>query len=278
MKQYKKKGWQILMILAVLFAAACNKEVTMPEETAMGEVNFFFASTAVVDGANSAGSKGYMVLIDSRDSTYQPVPDLYHSIYPYIWHPDKTLPAYPRAGTEWIKFMRLAAGPRQLYLVDTAHHIVDSAQADLSPAHPTMVFWGDNRGQFLHIIAADPYTPEAGKIGIRIVNLSPFTGAVFVTLNKQVPAGLPASTTFMDHTGFIPVEFPAPASVNVKVYAVSDAGQSLARAVSDMIPGHAYTLLITGYTDSDAGSYTDPYTGKTISINTNFAVTVLKNF
>lgn len=82
----------------------------------MGQINFFFAATAVVEGANIPGSKGYKVLIDTRDSAYEPVPDIYRSIYPYLFHPDKDRPTYPYAGTEWIKFMRLPAGDRQFFL------------------------------------------------------------------------------------------------------------------------------------------------------------------
>lgn len=250
----------------------------MPENVAAGQINFYFASTAIVEGANTPGSRGYKVLIDTRDTTYEPVPDIYRCIYPYLFHPDKDRPTYPHANTEWVKFMRLPAGNRQLLLVDTAHRILDSARMDLSATVPAMVFWGDSMGYFRHIIADDPFTPAAGKIGLRIINLSPSAGAVFVSLNKQIPAALPASTTFMDHTGFIPVDFTEPATVNFKIYQPSDATQFLARTVSDMIPGHAYTLLINGYTDNAAGSYVDPLTGRSVVVSSNFSITVLKNF
>jgi hypothetical protein len=273
MKQLKN-----MMLLMAFLMTACSKEVTMPEETPFGEVNFFFASTAIINGANTPGSKGYKVLIDTRDSTYEPFPDMYRCIYPYILQPGTQVPTYPYTRTEWIKFMRLAAGNRQLFLVDTAHNILDSAQVNLSPTIPTMVFLGDSLGYHRHIIANDSYTAAPGKIGLRVINLSPYTGAVYLTLNKQIPVELPVNTKFLDHTGFIPVAFSEPASVNVKAYLPSDSIQFLARTAVDMMPGHAYTLLITGYTDNDPRDYIDPRTKKTIAVNTNFAVTVLKNF
>jgi hypothetical protein len=273
-----KKYINGLLIFIALIGNACNKSVTMPESAPMGQVNFYFASTAVVTGANSPGRTGYKVLIDSRDSTYEPVPDIYRSIYPYLFLPDKARPTYPNANSEWGKFMRLPAGGRQFFLVDTAHRILDSVRMDLSATVPAIVFLGDSLGCFRHIVADDPYTPAAGKIGLRIINLSPTTGPVFVTLNKEIPAVLPASTTFMDHTGFIPVDFTAPASVNFKVYQLGESTQFLARAVSDLMPGHAYTLLINGYADNAPAGYTDPITGRSVVINSNFSITVLKNF
>jgi len=267
----------VFLTFTILFGNACNKAVTMPDSTPQGQINFYFATTAVVEGANMA-SKNYKVLIDSRDTAYEPVPDIYHSIYPYLNHPGTDRPTYPYAGTEWIKFMRLPAGNREFFLVDTAHRILDSVRMELSATIPAMVFLGDSLGHFRHIVASDPYTPVAGKIGLRIVNLSPTTGPVFITLNKEISAALPAATTFMDHTGFIPVDFPAPATVNFKVYQPADSTQFLARAVSDLIPGHAYTLLINGYADNTPGVYTDPLTGRTIVVSSNFSITVLKNF
>lgn len=270
--------WQAILLLLVLLGNACNKDVTMPEQVADGQINFYFASTAAVNGANALDSKGYKVLIDSRDSTYELPEPSYQSFYPYLLFPGKDRPLYPNSISEWVRLMRLPTGMHQLFLVDTAHRVVDSASLTLAPTVPAMVFLGDSAGHYRHIIGADPYTATAGIIGLRIINLSPFTGPVFVTVNKTIPPTLPASTSFMDHTGFMPVDFPAPATVNIKVYQPGDSTQFLASAATDMLPGHAYTLLINGYSDTAPSSYVDPLTGRKIPIVNNFSLMLFKNF
>jgi hypothetical protein len=282
MTKQKNSLLQTLVLLGVFTIAglldACNKAVTMPDAASSGQISFFFASTALLSGTNVLGSKNYIVLVDTRDTTYQPPVDIFHSIYPIFYHPDANLPTYPRTNSTWAKFMELSAGTHQLFLLDTSRSILDSAQVNLSATTPTMIFYGDKMGAFRHIIANDPYMPADGKIGIRIINLSPMDGSVFLTLNKQIPSTLPAATHFGDHTGFIPVDFSQPGAINIKAYQPGDTTQFLGRTTVDVMPGHAYTLVINGYTDKSPGTYKDPRTGKIISIAPNFSITAIKNF
>ncbi|NLR80396.1 DUF4397 domain-containing protein [Chitinophaga eiseniae] len=267
-----------LIIMAAGSFAACNKPVTLPDITPKGQVNFYFAATAFLGGIKAGGNDGYLVLIDSRDTTYKPESDIFHSIYPFLHRVDLTPPAYPAGNSTWIKYMEISTGKHAIYLLDTSRTILDSAQLELAPAAPTMVFFGERHGIYQHIIANDAFTPADGKIGIRIVNLSPFNGSVYLAMNKVIPAALPVNTTYLDHTGFIPIDCTGPQTLSIKVYQPADSVQFLAHTSLDVVPGHAYTLVLNGYTDSDDRSYTDPRTGKTVNITTDFSISALKNF
>ncbi|WP_212002028.1 DUF4397 domain-containing protein [Chitinophaga sp. HK235] len=272
------KFTQLLLIILAGLLHACNKDVTLPDETAKGQISFYFASTALTNGAEARGSKGYLVLIDSRDSSYRPSKDIFSSIYPFLYNPSQRSTTYPQTKTSWIQFMALDAGQHQLFLKDTSSRLLDSVKFTLDADKPAMVFYGDSIGNYSHIIVADPFVADTGKIGIRIINLSPFTGPVYMTLNKVVPSALPAYTQYMDHTGFLPLALSTPQTFNIKVYRYGDDKNFLTRGTLEAIPGHAYTLIISGYSDNNPGGYNDPLTGARRPISNNFSLSVTKTF
>ncbi len=276
MKKYIALLWMICL------TAACNKEVTPPDLPAVGKISYVFTSSALINAVGGSSS-GVIVLVDSRDTTYTPNPTIEYSQFPYLYRVDNSsLPVYPRLNSIWTKFTDLNQGKHQLLLTDTSGYgkrsILDSIQVDIKPDAPAIVYYGDSCGYFSHIVATDKYLIDTAKVGVRIINLSPFTGPVFMTLNKQVPVSFPASTKYMDNTGFLSLPVTGPTTYNIKLYNVGNTSNYIATGSMTVTPGHAYTLVIYGYSGNNPGSYKDPTTGRTISIAPNLSILTTNNF
>lgn len=258
-----------LLWLVFSLATACNKAVTLPDIPEEGQISFYFGATAL--------STGSLVLIDSHDTTYQPPKDIFYSIYPFYYKAGDKLPVYPIVNTNWIRFMHLSTEEHQLLLTDTGHHPLDSVKIKLEADKPVTVFYTDSIGYYAHLVASDRFIPDTGKIGIRIINLSPFTGPVYLTFNKATLPSVPV-TRYLDNTGFQPVDVSGAQTLNIKVFPEGEKVNFLARGSVDVIPGHAYTLVISGYSNNNPGSYTDPKTGSTVIIQPNFSLSATKTF
>ncbi|NML36916.1 DUF4397 domain-containing protein [Chitinophaga sp. G-6-1-13] len=259
----------LLLWLIVSLATACKKEVTLPDIPEEGQISFYFGSTAMTSGS--------LVLIDSHDTTYQPPKNIFYSIYPFYYKTGDRLPVYPTVNTNWMRFMHLSTGEHQLLLIDSDHHPLDSAKIKLDADKPVTVFYTDSIGYYDHLVASDRFIPDTGKIGIRIINLSPFTGPVYLTFNKATLPSIPV-TRYLDNTGFQPVDVPGPQTLNIKVFPEGEKVNFLTRSSVDIIPGHAYTLVISGYSNNNPGNYTDPQTGRTVTIQPNFSLSATKTF
>ncbi|MBV8255618.1 MAG: DUF4397 domain-containing protein [Chitinophaga sp.] len=272
----------IALLSMICLVAACNKDVTAPELPEVGKISYVFSSSAIIN-AVAGSSSGAMVLVDSRDTTYTANPTIEYSQYPYLYRVDNaSIPVYPRLNSIWTKFTNLNKGKHQLLLADTSgfgkRRILDSMQVDINPDAPTIVYYGDSCGNFSHIVAADKYLVDTAKVGVRIINLSPFTGPVYMTLNKQVPVSFPASTKYKDNTGFLSLPVSGPTTFNIKLYSVSNTSSYIATGSMSVTPGHAYTLVIYGYSNNNPGSYIDPTTGRTVSITPNLTILTTNNY
>jgi hypothetical protein len=276
MRFFQIAGWCCLLLLL----GACKKEVDMSweQQAAAGQINFYNASYSLI-GQSTANQRGNMILIDSRDTTYTPRIDMRDAKYPYFQNPVNFGNSYPYTQrTQWISYMRLTAGTHRLYLLDTSKSILDSSAVQLYNDRAATVFYADSLGSYRMLIANDAFTPADGKIGLRIVNLNPTDGNVFITINKAIPAALPASTHYGDHTPFIPLDITRMDTLKIKVYQPGDTSRFLARTSVEVVPGHAYTLLISGYGNQAPGNYKDRASGRTVGISFNFSIVPIKNF
>ncbi|NIG55365.1 DUF4397 domain-containing protein [Chitinophaga sp. Cy-1792] len=267
--------WVILIMAVVI--TSCSKEVT-PEPAVSNNagISFYNASYAVRKETNIGIN---FILIDSKDTTYKPISDLSYVKYPYFYNSEQYGYAFPILNrTQWIQHMRLPAGNHQLYLLDTARFVLDSSQVTLRDQRPVDVFYGDKYGQMKTLLLDDIFTPSADAAGVRIVNLSPSDKRVYLTVNGDVPASFPKDTYFGDHTAFLPVPVTGLDTLKIKVYAQGDDGSVMTRNSVEVLPGHAYTLVITGYDNDAPPSYKDPRTGITVGINSAFSITPIKNY
>jgi hypothetical protein len=269
----------LYLILITALLAGCNKSVNMNtgiKPTA--SINFYDASYALSNPAYP-GNSGNLILVDSHDTAYNPGVGFQYSKYPYFNNPISYGYTYPRnTSTDWVVYMQLPSGGHDLLLLDTTQSILDSTHVVLNPDIPTTVFYADKFGNYRTLVANDPYTATDGKIGLRIINLSPMDGTVFITINQQIPDLLPASTQYGYNSGFIPLDLTTRDTLKIKVYQPGDTTDFLAHTTLDAMPGHAYTLLINGYDNNSPSSYVDPHTGRTVGITPNFGVTAIKNF
>lgn len=262
-----------LFLLAGMGMLACNKQVDPLPVPPSGNVFFYNGSLALL-GEALRGHTNY-ILVDSRDSTYR-MDSIQISKYPYF--NSRYINSCPDITLQWPGYWKVDAGKHTLNLVDTGGFIINTSQITVEEAHPSTVIYADSCGDFRSLVLTDNFTPVAGQVGVRLINMSPADGQLFITINKNIPAELPASTHYGDHTVFVPFNLSQPGNFTVKVFSVSDSTQELSRVTVGVIPGHAYTLLLTGYPENRPASYIDPRTGGTVSLQTNFAVTALKNF
>jgi len=259
----------------------CSKKVdTNIPVNNTARISFYNASYALTGECNGRNPYGNFILVDSHDTGYTTLLDFSEAKYPYFHNTNSFGPAFPLSynADQWLNYMRLSTGDHYLLLLDTSRVILDSTYVKLGPESTTTIFYGDYFGVYKTLTLSDPFVPIDGKIGLRIVNLSPTNGSVFVTLNKTIPQELPAQTQYGDHTGFISINIPGSDTLKVKVYAPGDTTTVLARTSVITMPGHAYTLLISGYNNNSPASYVDPRTQKTVGITPNFSVTPIKNF
>ncbi|HVI45010.1 MAG TPA: hypothetical protein VM802_09070 [Chitinophaga sp.] len=264
-----------ITMLAVILLASCSKDADPVERPVLANISFYNASTALTGEFVHGGSISNHILIDSYDTTYQDKDNIIGKVPGFGL---SYLNAFPNLIQGWTAYQELLAGAHKLILADTSGRVLDSNTVRLDKDIPATVFYGDSLGHYRSIALADKFIPAEGKIGVRIINLSPSTDSVYITFNKEVPAGFPSATYYGNYTSFIPVDFTGRSTINVKVLKKSQERELLAGTVLEAAIGHAYTLVISGYSDNNPGIYIDPRKGRSVEIKNNFTITVIKNF
>lgn len=277
----RKKIWQPLLAFSLLAGSllpACNKQVTELPGSERGGIFFYNASTALLGELNSPSRRSAnYILIDSKDSNYVWDADNI-SIHPYFDGGSSKAIFYPDMVGGWPTFKPIPTGTHTLRLLDSSRLILLTDSVKIDRQYPALVFYTDSCGDFRSLVTTDPFTPTDGQIGMRLINLSPGNGKYFLTINKKIPAELPAATQYGDHTGYIPMNVTRKDTFSIKVFAVSDSSNALSRLSLPVFPGHAYTLLISGYPENHPDAYKDPRTGRIVSLQTNFAIQAIKNY
>lgn len=270
----RNKFLYLLIVFGVL--SACNKDVTPLPGAGNGNIFFYNASTALQGELTSpARRRANFILIDSRDSNY--VWDADHvSKHPYF--DGSYAVSHPAIVNGWPTFWPVPTGTHTLRLVDSAGTILLTDSVKIDSQNPALVFYGDSCGDFRSLVTTDVFKPADGQIGMRLINLSPGDGKYFLTFNKKIPAELPAATHFGDHTGYLPMNVVRQDTFSIKVFSVSDSSNVLSRVSLAVSPGHAYTLLMSGYPENHPASYKDPRTGRMVSLQTTFTIQALKNY
>ncbi|RBL89300.1 hypothetical protein [Chitinophaga flava] len=263
-------------LLAGSLLPACNKEITPLPEPERGNIFFYNASGALLGELTSPNRrKANFILIDSQDSNY--VWDADHvSKHPYF--DGRYITSYPQIINDWPTFFPMQTGTHTLRLTDSSGTILTTDNIIIDKKNQALVFYGDSCGIFRSLVTTDIFTPTDSQIGMRLINLSPGDGKYFLTINKKIPAELPAATHYGDHTGFVPMNIIRQDTFSIKVFSTSDSSNALSRTSLIVAPGHAYTLLMSGYPDNHAASYKDPRTGEMIYLQTTFTIKALKNY
>ncbi|NSL90519.1 DUF4397 domain-containing protein [Chitinophaga solisilvae] len=266
-----------IMLLCCCLVTACSKDVTPPDVITKSGIFFYNGSYALSKQVfDNMGNSRNWLLIDNQDTAYQTIP----SEIPALPCFSRSNPeVYPASRGGWPILMPVATGTHTLLLTDTSGLVIDKSSLNITTDVQTAVFYGDYFGKYKSLVLTDTYVPLQGSAGIRLVNLSPSEHPVYITIDKVIPAVLPAATKYGDHTPFLQLPLSRQDTLNIKVYREGDESKEiLGRAQLTAMPGHAYTLVMTGYRTDGPTSYNDPRSGKTVMIQPNFQITVLKNY
>lgn len=266
------------ILLLLLLCMACKKEITPLSVPPDAQISFYNASDALKNALLQPRTvvRGF-VLVDTPNVGYHINQDqpITVGLYPCFYGGDYAIPELK--GT-WFGFRRMPEGPHTLYLQDTAQAFLDTVATTLDKQIPTTVFYVDNLGVFSHLVLADNFQPQDDKTGFRIVDLSPTINQLTITINGHSVDALPSTIGYLQHTDFIPLDMPKDSVLNVHAFFANDPQDIIGATSLHVYPGHAYTLLFTGYTSDHPYVYTDPRTQRNVYPQTTFSIKGLQNF
>ncbi|MBO9730727.1 MAG: hypothetical protein J7623_18945 [Chitinophaga sp.] len=275
----RKKFLQPLLafcLLAGSLLSACTKEVTPLPGAERGNMFFYNASVALTGQvASPTRRRVNFILMDSQDSNYVWDADRV-SKHPYF--EGGKIVSFPEMVNGWATYWPVLTGPHTLRLLDSSGTVLLTDSVNLDKQNAAQVFYTDSCGYFRSVVTTDPFMSKEKQIGMRLINLSPGNDKYFLTINKKIPAELPAATHYGDHTGYIAMNSDRQDTLAIKVFSVSDSTNAMSRVSLIVTPGHAYTLLMSGYPENHPASYKDPRTGRIISLQTTFVIQALKNY
>lgn len=290
--KYFNKCLLTAICLTALFGIACKKEVK-PNQlsgTPLGEITYLNLSEdlrAQVSQAIRYSQYSY-VLLDDEDTNYVLPGTGVGFPYFYQFNPLQ----YPVADElnttldqPWIKYDLLAQGDHRLILTDTGHRSLVRLPVTVPRDTAVTVWFMDSLGNYQGITTNDVFNRQDGKAGIRVVDASADAGPVFFTINKDPAAGDPAhdlpATGFPDTlkygniSPFVQRSVTVQDTLKLRFYSVADSSTVLIRSNLIIQPGHAYTIVFTGYYKPEY--YTNPRTGTPVSSSADLKILLFKN-
>jgi hypothetical protein len=278
--------------LTALLGIACKKDVN-PDKLPgipLGQITYLNISEdlrAQVSQAVRYSQYSY-VLVDNEDTSYV----LPGSGVGFPCFSQYSPLQYPVADginsildQPWIKYDLQARVDHRLILTDTGHRALVRMPVTVPPDTPVTVWFMDSLGSYQGIVTKDVFNHQDGKAGIRLVDASPDAGPVFFTINKEFAGGDPAqgipATGFPDTlkygniSPFIQRSVAVLDTLKLRFYSVADSTTVLIRSSLIIQPGHAYTVVLAGYNQSE--SYTSPRTGAPVSLSADLRIVLFKN-
>lgn len=240
----------ILIAITCIAMSACKKIVT-PVTTPDSELAFFNVSQYLIGETPQTGGVCY-VLLDSPAATY---PSFSFGDY-------QSTDIEINSTQPWVIYMHVYSGTHTLALTDTgAHHELVRQKITTSSQYPTTVFYADSLGVFGSWVTRDTLVSLPGQVRVRILDLSPDAGSLFLTVNSQAPPpGSPTILRYGSVTSF--VNYPGitgDSTLLLSFYNPGDTTDLITATELLASPGHSYTVLIEGYENTQ--SMTDPFTG-----------------
>jgi hypothetical protein len=256
---------RILLVILILMGLASCKKTADALYNPDSQITFFNTSEYAIQSMES-GSACYL-LIDSTDST---LIGQYSGLY--------TLPSFSVTGYDFpalgytnnlgsppfLTYMRMHIGAHSVTLTDT------NGRAPLLTNHfhtiqgvPQTLIFTDSMGLMRTIITRDSVTNDTLSNEIRVLNLSPDAGSVFLKLNGGIPVGFPVSLAYGQVSQFVRYPNNQFDTLVVQVFNVGDTVDVIASNYLVVSPGHAYEIMLTGYLNTE--SYPDPFTGNTLT-------------
>ncbi|MBN9379755.1 MAG: DUF4397 domain-containing protein [Chitinophagaceae bacterium] len=260
----------------VLLAGACQKKV-MVTSTPDSQISFYNVSEYIqIQTLNTSGQS--FLFIDAKDTTHSGVtvpvsntPSFGSGEYQfpnYFYYTRQTLP--------WISYMRVHPGEHSITLTDTGgHHPLITSAVTTVPGSPVSVYYADSLGHFRSWVLTDTVTESAGAVRLRVIDLSPDVGNVFFTIGGQPAAGFPDHQQYGQISPFVAWPNPVADTLQIRFYNTRDSVDVVASGSLSVTPGHAYNVVLTGYTNSQA--FPDPVTGRYLNFNPDLKVLLTQN-
>lgn len=269
----------IRLLILLLLAASCRKDVTFPAEGAGAQISFVCASAQLQNELKAEGA--FSFIVSGIADTGYAYPSANAPVFPYFsrnqnyQYPNTTFNA--KQNQPWIWYMSIPRGSHQFILVDTAHHPLVQHDLQAQPGQLLSVYYADSLGYFRTWTLSDERAGNATGIRLRFLHLSPDAGKIFCTINEKAGgAGFPDSLHYGETTGFIPYDSPVIDTLRISFYQAQDSANAIARVFLQAEPGRSYTLALQGY-QYDQG-YLDPHTGGFFFIPAGLRVLINKNF
>ncbi|RBL92764.1 DUF4397 domain-containing protein [Chitinophaga flava] len=247
---------RLAVIIGLLFATACRQQDNdlQPEDAQIG---FYNASEYIRLQLKNTPKANYL-FVDTKDTVPSgAVPRFTNSDY-INQFPNKFY--YVNHPQPWLSYIRVAPGAHQLILRDTSMRrtlVIDTVLSQ--HGEPMTVYFADDKGKFRTWKLSDQVNTKSDSIYLRILNLSPDAGKVFLTINGKVPTGLPASLDYGDVTRFTGRAVSGPDTLRVRFYQQSAPDAAIISATLLTTPGSAYNIVLKG--NLMAQSFKDPLTG-----------------
>ncbi|MGO4292048.1 hypothetical protein [Chitinophaga sp. RAB17] len=171
----------------------------------------------------------------------------------------------------WLSYIRIIPGTHQLLLMDTGMHRVLVKDTVVSRhGTPMTVYFADNLGEFRTWKLSDEVNTQSDAIHLRVLDLSPDAGKIYLTINGHAPAGFPSSFQYGDVAGFIPVPVKGPDTLRIRFYHPETPGESILSTTLLTTPGGAYNIVVKGY--ENAQGFVDPASGSYLSFDASLKV------
>ncbi|MHA4810850.1 hypothetical protein ACX0G9_22270 [Flavitalea flava] len=270
-------------ILLILLLPSCKKNVHPEMQAGLipGRITFLNLSEDLqLEVSQSIRySQFSYVLIDNPDTNYVKTVEGFDEM-PYF--SQERPMQYPIADIynikqdqPWIKYQWLTTGDHQLILTDTGRHPVVRLPVNISADNPLTVWYMDSLGQYRGAITRDHFQSKTGQVDLRVVDASPDAGPVFFTINQEPAKDFPDTLKYGTISSFIQRSVTVADTLRLRFYSVADSSTVLTRTTLVVQPEHAYTIVLTGYYQSNY--YINPYSGKPVWPSPDLRILLFKN-
>ncbi|WP_212002043.1 DUF4397 domain-containing protein [Chitinophaga sp. HK235] len=251
---------RLAVIIGLLLAAACRQQDNdlQPEDAQIG---FYNASEYIRLQLKNNPKTNYL-FVDTKDTVpSDAIPRFTGSDY-LNQFPNKFY--YVNHPQPWLSYIRVMPGSHQLILRDTSMSRTLVMDTVLSRhGEPMTVYFADDKGKFRTWKLSDQVNTKSDSTYLRVLNLSPDAGKVFLTINGKVPTGFPASLDYGDVTRFTGRAVSGPDTLRVRLYQQAAPDVDIISTTLLTTPGSAYNIVLSGSLNGQ--SFIDPATGRSLS-------------
>ena len=139
-------------------------------------------------------------------------------------------------------------GAHTVIVADTAKRRLFYVDLTTSATIPQSLFITDSLGYFRSVLLNDDKPVAGGTANLRILNFCPDASNVFITVNDKKVKNLSEPVAFTRYHNFTPVPVARQDTLAIRLYTTADTVNAVTQFYATVYPGHAYTVLFSGYT------------------------------